>query len=150
MNHFGSCLSCHSISFIMFDVCCFQTVYQIRLPEHSTRTDALMAVSASDLDEGDYGVVEYTTNNTYFTVDRYTVGVAHFLATAFLSVLVFLGEVWAIYCRVRWRCVCVVLVICTCMCVCVWGGVYMCVCVCVCVREREREVLIVLPHATFL
>ncbi|KAL8591922.1 hypothetical protein ACOMHN_039975 [Nucella lapillus] len=47
-------------------------IYEINLPEHSTRTDALSAVSATDRDEGDFGVVRYKANDTYFSVNLLT------------------------------------------------------------------------------
>lgn len=50
-----------------------QTVYKIDLLEHSTRTDALIRIHATDGDEGDYGVVRYSVNDPYFRIDGVTV-----------------------------------------------------------------------------
>ncbi|XP_076454192.1 cadherin-87A-like isoform X2 [Babylonia areolata] len=49
-----------------------QTIYELHIPEGSTQTTPVGAVYATDLDEGDFGVVRYTSDNEYFTVDLIT------------------------------------------------------------------------------
>lgn len=53
-----------------------QTVYEIHLKEHSNRSDVLLRVLATDRDEGDYGVVRYSSSDTNFMIDALTVSCA--------------------------------------------------------------------------